>query len=153
MNYDYQFQNDNGGNNGGMPPVNLGGTPAKNGHGMALASLILSIVSVALLFFGCCCINLVPAILAIVFSAISAKRDGKMSVLAIVGLVIAIICIVLTLVLLGFIIYIGMEMVNNPDGEIMQALERAFDEPFRQRYGMSFREYIDQIMGEANALE
>lgn len=150
MNYDYQFQNDSGNNNGGMPPVNLG-TPAKNGHGMALASLILSIVSILLLFFGCCCINLIPAIVAIVFAAISAKRDKKMSAMAIIGLVVAIICIVLSLILLGLVIYIGVEIVNNPDGEIMQAMERAFDEPFRRMYGMGFREYIDQIANDAAA--
>ena len=144
MNNDYQFQNDNL----GMPPVDLG-TPAKSGHGMAVASLVLSIVSIALLFFGCCCINIIPAIVAIVFAAISAKRDGKMSPMAIIGLVIAIICIVLSLVLLGFVIYIGVEIARNPDGEIMKAMERAFDEPFRQMYGMGFREYIDQIANDA----
>ena len=148
MNYDYQFQND-GNQNGGMPPVNLGGTPAKDGRSMAVASLVLSIVSVALLFFGCCCVNLIPAILAIVFAFVSKKRDGKMSVMAIVGLVIAIICLVFTLVLFGFAVYIGMELVNNPDGEIAKTMKKTLDGYFEQIYGMGFREFMDQYANES----
>lgn len=143
MNYDDQFQNDHF----EMPPVNLGFSPKKDGNNLAIASLVLAIVSVALIFFGCLCINLIPAILAIVFAAISAKRNGKMSVPAIIGLVLAILCVIATLVLIGFAIYIGMEMVNHPDGKVAMAAEQALDGYFKQNYGMGFREYVEQIYG------
>lgn len=143
MNYDHQFQNDNF----EMPPVNLGFSPKKDGNNLAIASLVLSIVSVALIFFGCLCINLIPAILAIVFAAISAKRNGKMSVPAIIGLVLAILCVIGTFILIGFAIYIGMEMVNHPDGKVAMAAEQALDSYFKQNYGMGFRQYVEQIYG------
>ena len=145
MNYNDPFQNDNF----GMPPVDLGLSPKKNGNNMAVASLILAIASVALLFFGCCCINLIPAILSIVFAAISAKRDGKMSAIAIIGLVIGILCTILTFVIIGFAIYIGMEMVNHPDGSIAMRAEQALNDYFRQRTGMGFREYMEQMYGDS----
>ena len=145
MNYDDQFQNDNF----GMPPVNLGFSPKKDGNSLAVASLILAIVSVALLFFGCICINLIPAILAIIFAAVSAKRDGKMSAFAIIGLVIGILCVILNIVIIGFAIYIGIEMVNHPDGKIAVAAEQALDSYFKQHYGTGFRQYMEQIYGNS----
>ena len=139
MDYDFQFNNQS--ENNGMPPVDLG-TPEKNGRTMAISSLILAAVSIFLLFMGCCCINLIPAILAVVFAAISKKRDGKMSGIAIAGLVIGIISIVLTVILLVMVIYIGVQISNNPTGEIA----RAMDQAFLQRYGVTFQEYLDQFM-------
>ncbi len=152
MNYDYQFQND--GNQGGMPPVDLGGGyPPKTGQGMAIASFVLSLVSIFLLFFGCLCINLIPAILAVIFAFIAKKRDGKMPVLAILGLVFALICIVLTLVLLGFAVYIGVEIARNPDGEIANALYNVLDPVYEQMYGVTFREYVQQTIESAEAAQ
>ena len=145
MNNDNQFQNDTF----GMPPVDLGFSPKRDGNNMAVASLILAIASVALLFFGCICINLIPAILAIVFAAISAKRDGKMSAIAIVGLVIGILCVILNIVIIGFAIYIGMELINHPDGSLAMRAEQALDEYFRQHYGTGFREYMEQMYGDS----
>ncbi len=148
MNYDYQPQNDGSDVNGGMPPVNLG-APAKNGHNMAVTSLILAVSSIVLVFLGCCCINLIPAILSIVFALISKKRSGKMEGVAIAGLVVGIICVVLTLIFIGFVIYIGIAVSNNPNGAIAQRL----DDLFMQRYGISFSEYMNQILGDAEAAQ
>ena len=139
MNNDYQFQNDP--NNGGMPPVNLG--PARTGRNMAIASLVLAVVSVGMVFAGCCCVNVIPAILAIVFACISRRRDGKFSGIAIAGLDIGIVALVLTLVLFGIGVYIGVELTNNPDGAVAQA----FNNAFQSRYGMTFDEYMERMFG------
>ncbi len=60
-------------------------TPGQDGKGMAIASLVLGIVALAIGW--CCCIGLICGILAIVFSCISKKRDGRFSGMALAGLI------------------------------------------------------------------
>lgn len=140
MNNDYHFQNEDPGS-GGMPPVNLG-APRQTGRNFAITSLVLAAGSLVFAFMGCCCINLIPAILAIIFACMSRKRDGKFSGIAIAGLVIGIVSIVLTLILFAIGVYIGMEVANNPDGEVA----KAFDNAFYNRYGVTFQEYVENMM-------
>lgn len=131
MNYDYQF------NGGSMPQVELN-KPAKNGSGMATASLILAIVSLVMV---CCCgVSLIPAILAIVFALVARRREGRMPGAAIAGLIIAILCILLTLVYFGLIFYAYRELETNPDGQVAQAIDQAF----RDTYGIGFWEYLEK---------
>ena len=139
MNNDYQFQNDP--NNGGMPPVNLG--PARTGRNMATVSMILALVSIAMMFAGCCGFNLIPAVLAIVFSITSRRRDGAFSGVALAGLIIGIVSLVLSLIVLVLAVYIGIQIVNDPEGTVA----KAFNDAFYSRYGMSFEEYMDRILG------
>lgn len=142
MNNDYRFQNENPGNgSGGMPPVDLG-SPILSGRNYAITSLVLAVGSLVFAFMGCCCINLIPAILAIIFASVSRRRDGKFSGIAVAGLVIGIVSIVLTLILFAIGVYIGIEVANNPDGEVA----KAFGNAFYNRYGVTFQEYVENMM-------
>lgn len=125
-------QNNDPFSNAAMPQVELNPI-AKDGKNFAIASLILGIVSI--LTICCCCINLIPAILAIVFAVIAKKRDGKMPTMALIGMILAIVAIVLTLILFGFLF-----AAASGNGDVPQTLDQAFMET----YGMSFREYVEQ---------
>lgn len=138
MNNDYNYNYDS--SNGGMPPVDL--TPNQNnGSGYAVASLILGISSIGLGFFGCCCINLIPAILSIIFAIVSKKKGGKMSGMATAGIILSIIAIVITILFFGVCFWIGIEMVTNPDNELVVR----FKELYEQYTGVSFDEIIAEV--------
>lgn len=133
--------------------------PQKNGHakGYAIAALCLGIAS---LVFACCCCCLyyiVPvfSIVAIIMACLS-KRDneGKMSGMAIAGLVLAIIGLVIFLFLLVSEIF--LLNMTNPDTVLkmldevfMEEYGMTFEEYFEQEVGMSFEEYMGMVSGEA----
>ena len=112
--------------------------PPNNGNKFAVASLILGILSIVMLLF-CSGLNVVAAILAIVFAFVAKAKCGKMPTMAIVGLILGIIGIVITVCLIGLIIYVIREALMNPDGEIAAKLD-AF---FRQYYGIGWKEFLN----------
>lgn len=91
-----------GGNNGFGGYGYQGGArpqkPRSAGYGFSLASMILGICA----FLFCCStvISIVLGVLAVVFSIIGGKRDGKMSGYAIAGLVLGIVAILFAIVIL-----------------------------------------------------
>lgn len=83
-----------------MPPKPE--NPEKNRDGYATASLVLGIVALVLSCPCCCCLYPVAgicAILAIVFSAISLKRNGK-SGKAIAGLILGIVALLIIIIVM-----------------------------------------------------
>lgn len=142
MNYDYQspFENDSSMQQMTPPP------PAnQNGHGFAIASLVLGIL--ALLFTCCCAVNLIAGILAIVFAVVAKVKSGKMPIIAKVGLILAIVAIVLMLLLYGIYLYTVNEAIRNPEGEVGQKL----DQFLRQYTGKGLQETIDEAQNSAGA--
>lgn len=100
---DYFASGGYGGNNGfgGYGYQGGGARPQKQrsaGYGFSLASMILGICA----FLFCCStvISIILGVLAIVFSIIGGKRDGKMSGYAIAGLVLGIVAILFAIVIL-----------------------------------------------------
>lgn len=113
----------NGGGFGGYGGYTGGARPQKQrsaGYGFSLASMILGICA----FLFCCStvISIVLGVLAIVFSIIGGKRDGKMSGYAIAGLVLGIIAIVFAIVILV------ASMTLMEDDSFMQWLEEYLQE-------------------------
>lgn len=124
------FQND-------MPPVDLAYTPAR-GRKLAIASFILAVSSFLFLFLGSVWLEFAAATVAIVFAAISRKQAGKWKGFAIAGLVLGILVLVLTAILIGFGIYIALEAMKNPEGDIAKLL----DQYFLQNTGKTFSDWI-----------
>ena len=118
-----------------------------NGSGFAVASLVLGILSIVMLLF-CSGINLIAAILAIVFAFVAKAKCGKMPTAAIIGLILGVIGIVVTVCLIGFVIYVLREALLNPEGEIASKVD-AF---CRQYYGIGWNELINQTTETANIL-
>lgn len=113
-------------------------TPNKNGKGFAIASLCLGIASV---FFCCCCcclyyVAIITGVLAIVFAFLSKNaNNGKLSGMAIAGLILGIIAIVLFL-MLAFLEFSGM-------------MEEILRETIEETYGMSYEDFMESMgMGE-----
>jgi len=131
-NFDYTSQNDQ------QPPIDFNmepPKPAKNGKGFAIASLILGIAGV---FFSCCCcilyqVSIICGILAIVM-AFLAKRDngGKLSGMALAGLILGIVAIILFLCIIIFSVMFNSGM-----------FDEELDAFFYEYYDMSWREYVE----------
>ena len=134
MNYDYQpsFESDPS-----MQPLNPPPT-AQNGKGFATASLVFGIIS--LVFLCCCGINMIAAILAVIFAFVARFKAGKMPTMAKVGLILAIIAIVLFAFFYGIYIYAVNDVINHPDGE----LARKLDLFLRQYTGKSWSELLSE---------
>ncbi len=132
-------------------------SPEKKGHakGYAITALCLGIAS---LVFACCCCCLyyiipVLSIIAIVMACLS-KRDngGKMSGMAITGLVLAIIGLVIFLFLIVGEIFLSSNadmVLEMLDETFMEEYGMTFEEYFEHEVGMSLDEYMRMISGEA----
>ncbi len=101
-------------------------TEKKSGRGFAIASLCLGIVS---LFLCCCCCcgyyaAIITSILAIVFAALSKSTSGKMSGMAIAGLILGIIGILL------FLFFLVMEISGIAEQIMIETLEDTYGMPY-----------------------
>lgn len=158
MNYDYHFTPDNNGNNqsgSGMPPVDMT-PPANKGHGLAVASLILGIVSIVFLLLlilpgtvgmCCCCIGPITSIVGIILAIVSKVKAGRMEGMARAGLILSIVALVIFVVFIAVCIYIGVQFVTNPDSELSQWL----DKKYYDATGESLREIIEEARRQAGA--
>ena len=118
-------------------------TTQKNGKGFAIASLCLGIASLVLCCC-CCCLYyaaIVTSILAIIFAVLSKNANGgKMSGMAIAGLILGIIGIILFLLI----------VVLNVSG----LFEEILIETIEETYGMPYEDVLESMgFGEYNALE
>lgn len=145
--FDYTPQNNQSSfqtNTYGMPPQPPQ-PPQPTGHakGYAIASLCLGIASL-FCCICCCCLYLLAPILSIIsiVMAFLAKRDngGKMSGMAIVGIILAILGLIFGLCILAF----ELVMVAMPEEELKALLDKACIENF----GMTFDEYMELITSE-----
>ncbi|MCL2225567.1 MAG: DUF4190 domain-containing protein [Defluviitaleaceae bacterium] len=94
--------NENQYNHSPQPPAEGGNPP---GHGMAITSMIMGILS---LVFWCLCIGyIIFAPLAIIF-AVVAKKQGSTSGMATAGLATAIVSIVGGVLYWGFVLIVGV---------------------------------------------
>ena len=144
-NYDYnaQFEPIRFESFGYTPPQ----PPRKQPNGLAIAALVLGILS--LVFTCCCCclyyLNILIAPLAILFACLSKHHTPThtMNTMAKVALVLAIIGLLL------FIAFVAIEIYawNLPDGE-WEKLIRSYIEDF---YDMTFEEYWNDIEMETGA--
>ena len=101
----YSFQHPFGERTPFPPPPHS--TPS-DGHGLAVASLVLGILSVV---FFCCAWALLPiplicSVLAIVFSAVSRRLSRRFSGQAIAGLILGILSLTLTVLLFSAIVWL-----------------------------------------------
>ena len=138
--FDYIPQND-------QPPYQNQGfgfapqQPEANGKGYAIASLCLGIASV---FFTCICcclyyVAIVTGILAIIMACISkSKNGGKMSGMAIAGLILGILGIILFLVMVVF--------------EAFVFTEEFIAESFEEFYGMPYEDFMESYMEDMEAV-
>lgn len=128
LNKDFNNQNYNEFNGGNMnfAPQQPGKDP---GHGLAIASLVLGIISI----LSCCCVYLsvLVGVVGVVLAIISKSKSysGTMETMAKVGMTLSIIGVVLSV---GYII-LGVIMMNSPIyqetyqktyEEMMKALEQ-----------------------------
>lgn len=127
---------------GEMPKVNLSFQPSRWSR-MAIISFTLSIASFLFLLWQSVGLNIIAAVLAIVFAIISRKKLGRWNGFAIAGLVIGIVSLVISIFLIVISIYMVVEAINHPDGEIAVLL----DKYFYQTYGITFRDYYARIAG------
>ncbi len=74
----------------------------EEGKGMAIASLVLGILSVT-----CCCGSIIPSILALVFGFISKSQKKENNGMAIAGIILGAIGIVLGIVWIMYLILVG----------------------------------------------
>lgn len=96
-----------------MPPE----PEKKKRDGYAIASLVLGIVALVLSCPCCCCLYPIAgicAILAIVFSAVSLKRNGK-SGKAIAGLVLGIVALLIVIIVIIAVMTSSSDTPNAPD--------------------------------------
>ena len=107
----------------GFPPVDFSNS-AWRGRSMAIASFILGIAALVFLFFGGLWFDLMAVILSFVFAVISRKQAGKWGGFSIAGLVLGILALVATIALIAIGVYIVMEAMNHPDGEIAKLLDQ-----------------------------
>ena len=118
-----------------MPP-----NQAKNGKGFAIASLCLGIASVV--FCCCCCclyyVAIITSILAIVFACLSKSANGgKLSGMAIAGLILGIIGILL------FLFCLFMEVSGIFEEIMIEAIE--------DTYGMPYEDFLESMgLGDAS---
>ncbi len=115
----------------GMPPQQ----PEQNGKKYAIASLCLGIATV---FFTCLCcclyyVAIVTGILAIVMAFVSkSKNGGKMSGMAIAGLILGI---------LGILFFLIMVLC-----EAFVFTEEFIAEVFEEAYGMPYEDFMESYM-------
>ena len=118
--------------------------PKRNGGKWAVASLVLGILSLVFICCLSCLLYVAPvaAILAIVFAIVAkVKNGGKMPGKAIAGLVLGIIALVIFLVLIIFVI----SLFSND----MAGFREIYDTYLKEEMGgMSFEEFIEQVMAE-----
>ncbi len=131
-----------------MPPK-----PKKKGRdGFTIAALVLGIVGFVFTAPCCCCMYPVAgicAILAIVFSIISLKRNGKNG-FAIAGLILG------GLALLTLIIFIGIsfavDVPDDPDAsseeQMINQIYAIFEKFFGKEYADMWREEVEKILSE-----
>ena len=124
----------------GFPPVDLSGA-AWRGRRMAISSFIFGLAALLFLFLGGLWFDLIAIILSIVFAIISRKQAGKWNGFSIAGLVIGIIALVATVAMVAIGIYIVMEALKNPDGEIAKLL----DQYLLQTQGKTLAELLQSI--------
>lgn len=127
----------------GFPPVDLG-NQAWRGRRMAIASFIFGVAALLFLFLGGLWFDLLAVVLAIVFAIVSRKQAGKWSGLSIAGLVLGILSLVLTIALIAISVYIVLEAVNHPDGEIAKLL----DQYLLQTQGKTLAELLQALTGK-----
>ena len=107
----------------GFPPVDLSNLSWR-GRRMAIASFILGIAALLFLFLGGLWLDLLAATLAIIFAIVSRKQAGKWSGFSIAGLVVGIVALVLTIAFVSIGVYIVLEAMEHPDGEIAKLLDQ-----------------------------
>jgi|GEM_PF-2568376 len=137
--------------------------PAKQGKGkgLAIASLVLGIVSVVLALAGICCcgafswtLSIVPAIVGLIL-AIVAKKKGFTGGMVKAGLILNIIAIVVTaIILLVSVILIIVALAGGGGFEsIMEEFMEGFEEGFNAGYGSSAKSYSDSIYSDYYAVK
>ena len=138
QNFDYTPQNDQ--SSFGQYGSEQSPTPKGHAKGQAAASLCLGIAAV---FFTCCCfclyyLAIVLSIISIVMAFLS-RRDngGRMSGMAIAGLILAIIGILCFLCCL----VVELSIFSLSESELYEMI----DQSFRENYGVSFEEYLEQM--------
>ncbi len=108
-----RYENPYGGPNGGYGrPADMYYEGEPKGTGFAVASLVLGILGVV-----CCCawyLSLIFGILSIVFAVVNKKQNGKMSGMALAGLICGIVGVVMVVVVGVF------DMMLLRDPEFMQ---------------------------------
>ena len=118
-------------------------TPPKKSNGHALASLWLGIASLAVTCL-CCCLYYLAAplsILSIVMAVLAKKRNnGTMPGPAVAGLILAIVGLLIFICMLGYELLFLISTTN----EEIRAMILEYVEDYM---GMSFKEYIEEIMG------
>ena len=141
MNNEFNFQSN--------PYDGFAPTQKKNKNGFAIASLVLGIVAVLCCCCCCCSSGLglavmgVCAILAIEFAFLSKKNsDGKLSGLAIAGLVLGIVAIVILLCALVAIIGSYSLIDTMPEEEMLAFLEENFKPMLDEE---TYNEYVEAI--------
>lgn len=93
--------------------------PQKESNGMAIASLVLGIISLVL---SCSAINVITAIIAIILGAIHLKNHQTGKKMAIAGLVLGI----LSIIILVIVVAVGITILSDASlyNELMNTLEQ-----------------------------
>ena len=141
MNNEFDFQS--------TPYEGFATTEKKPKNGFAIASLVLGIVSVLCCCCCCCSSGLglavmgVCAVLAIVFAFLSKKNsNGKLSRMAIAGLVLGIVAIVILLCALVAIIGSYSLIDSMPEEEMLAFLEENLKPMVDEQ---TYNEYVEMI--------
>lgn len=104
-------------------------------NGIAIAAMILGIVSVVLMLTCCCSpIAIITGIAAIVCFAVSPKIDGKRETKATAGLICAIVSIVGTVLLIMFFVF---------NVFLSSDFQKSFQEGFNQEFNDTYEEYSE----------